>query len=70
MKVATDARRGDGAHAALATVLSYIQAKVVRDACRHVPIRRDMVGDEGLVTDPAAREGIAQTLELVLQRPL
>ncbi len=62
-KVAADAHRGEGAHATLATVLGYVQAEVVVSACRHVPITREMVGADGLVADPAAREEIAQTLQ-------
>jgi len=66
-KVAVDAHRGEGAHATLATVLGYVQAKVVASACRHVPITREMVGADGLVSDPAAREEITQALHALLQ---
>ncbi len=65
-KVAADARRGEGAHATLATVLGYVQAKVVTSACTHVPITREMVGADGLVADPTAREEITQTLHALL----
>ena len=66
-KVAADAHRGEGAHATLATVLGYVQAKVVASACRHVPITREMVGPDGLLADPAVREEITQTLHALLQ---
>jgi NAD(P)H-dependent FMN reductase len=69
VKVATDARRGEGAHATLATVLRYVQAEVVASACDHIPISREMVGPDGLVTDPAAREAIGHTLRAILQHP-
>jgi len=68
-KVAADARRGEGAHATLATVLGYVQAEVVASACRHVPIGREMVGPDGLITEPATREAISQALKAILQQP-
>ncbi len=68
-KVAADARRGEGAHATLATVLGYVQAEVVASACRHVPIGREMVGPDGLITEPAIREAISQALKAILQQP-
>ncbi len=37
IKVAADARRGEGAHAELATVLGYVQARVLPQACTHYP---------------------------------
>lgn len=37
VKVAADARRGKGAHAELATVLAYVRARVLPQACLHVP---------------------------------
>ncbi len=67
-KVAADPRRGEGAHATLATVLGYVQANIVTSACRHVPISREMVGPDGLVANPTAREAISQTLQATLQR--
>lgn len=67
VKVAADARRGEGAHATLTTVLGYVQATVVADACTHVPIARDAVGADGLVTDAATRESIAQAVRATLQ---
>ncbi len=66
VKVAADARRGEGAHAALATVLGYVQARVIDDACRHIPIARDTVSANGILTDPATRTAIAQTLHDLL----
>ena len=66
VKVAADVRRGDGAHAALATVLGYVQARVIEDACRHIPIARDSIGADGLIADPATRAAISQLLHDVL----
>jgi len=65
-EVAADQRRGEGAHSALATVLGYVQTRVVADACRNVPIPREAVGADGLITDIAARAQIAATIQAVL----
>jgi chromate reductase, NAD(P)H dehydrogenase (quinone) len=67
MKAAADSRRGEGAHATLATVLGYVQARVVDEACRHVPVPREAVGADGLVADQAARDGITATIRLLLE---
>jgi chromate reductase len=66
VKVAADPRRGEGAHATLATVLTYVQARIVDDACRHIPVPRESVGPDGLVADPAVPEAIAATLRALL----
>jgi chromate reductase, NAD(P)H dehydrogenase (quinone) len=62
VNAAADPRRGGGAHATLATVLGYVQTRVVESACRHVPVARDAIGEDGLVTDEATRAGIADAL--------
>jgi chromate reductase len=66
VKVAVDPRRGEGAHATLATVLTYVQARIVDDACRHIPVPRESVGPDGLVTDPVVPEAIAATVLALL----
>ena len=69
VNVAADPHRGKGAHQTLATVLGYVQANVVTNACQHVPIRRDMVGPDGLVTERATRDAIGQALEALRPPP-
>jgi chromate reductase len=66
VKAAADSRRGEGAHATLATVLGYVQARVVEDACRHVPVARESVGPDRLVADPAVHAGIADAITTLL----
>ncbi|GAA4856464.1 NADPH-dependent FMN reductase [Actinomycetospora corticicola] len=56
---------GRGAHTELATVLGYVQARVVDAACRRVPLTRAQVGDDGLIADPAVRAEIAAALDAV-----
>jgi NAD(P)H-dependent FMN reductase len=64
--VAADPRRGVGAHAALATVLGYVQARIVPEACRSVPIARELIGPDGVVADEVIRAAIATLLLDVL----
>ncbi len=66
VKAAEDHRRGEGAHATLATVLGYVQARVVQDACRHVPVSRDAVSADGLITDTTTRAKITATIQALL----
>jgi chromate reductase, NAD(P)H dehydrogenase (quinone) len=57
---------GADAHASLARVLGYAGAAVVDPACLRLPMGRDAIGDDGLVTDDAVREGIVRAVgELV-----
>jgi NAD(P)H-dependent FMN reductase len=65
VNVAADSRRGGGAHATLATVLGYVQARIVEEACRSVPVARDAVGADGLVADPAVRASVVEVLEVL-----
>jgi chromate reductase, NAD(P)H dehydrogenase (quinone) len=60
--VAVDERRGGGAHATLATVLGYVSARIVTEACVRVPIGADLVGPDGLADDPAIRDAIASAV--------
>jgi chromate reductase, NAD(P)H dehydrogenase (quinone) len=43
------------AHESLAKVLGYAHADVVTEACAHIPVTRQDVGDDGLVGDDAIR---------------
>lgn len=67
VNAAADGRRGGGAHATLATVLGYVQASVVEEACRHVPVPRDAVGADGLVYDESVRSAIRDILDVLAQ---
>jgi chromate reductase, NAD(P)H dehydrogenase (quinone) len=70
VNAAADARRGSGATATLRTVLGYVQAETVEDACLHVPVARDRVGDGVLPDEPtrAAIRGALTTLALAGRR--
>ena len=66
VNVSPDARRGSGALAELATVLGYVQATVVKQACTHVPITRESIDADGVVTDPATLAAINGVLSALL----
>ncbi|MGI8694007.1 MAG: NADPH-dependent FMN reductase [Geodermatophilaceae bacterium] len=57
--------RGVGAHASLATVLGYVGAEVIEAACVSLPVPRDAVGPDGLITDADLRARIALVLDIV-----
>lgn len=66
IKVAADARRGEGAHAELATVLGYVQARVLPEACTHVPIDRHAVAAVGLIADETTVRAVTGAIAAVL----
>lgn len=66
VNVSSDARRGAGALAELTTVLGYVQVVVVEGACTHIPLTREMLDAQGVVTDPATRTAITETLSALL----
>ncbi|MDG3017102.1 NADPH-dependent FMN reductase [Speluncibacter jeojiensis] len=59
--------RGDGAVATLALVLGYVGAHVVEGACVRVPVARESVGPDGLIVDPAVREGLRGVLGVLTE---
>jgi chromate reductase len=46
------------AHASLRIVLGYLTVDIVEDACVHIPVGRDLLGEDGLVHDEPTREAI------------
>ena len=58
---------GADAHESLRKVLTYSGANIVESACLRVPLTRQMVGANGLVSDPDARAQIARSLEALAQ---
>lgn len=53
------------AHASLRTVLGYVSADVVEEACVRIPVEHRAVGPDGLIADPAIRaQGAAALLAL------
>ena len=50
------------AHASLRKVLGYLATEIVEDACMHIPVPRQAVGEDGLIADPQLRARIADAL--------
>ena len=51
--------------ATLRLVLNYVGAAIVEDACVAVEVRRDMVGDDGLVRDPGVRAELLRAVAML-----
>lgn len=51
--------RGDGAQATLASVLGYVGATVVEPGCARIPLGRDAIGPDGIITGPDPRAALA-----------
>ncbi len=54
--------RGEGAHAALATVLGYVGAVMIEPACVRLPIPRHAVGPDGKVVGSTLRAHLTEIL--------
>ena len=54
--------RGAGAEEHLALVLRYVGAVAVDGACVRVPVPREAVGPDGIITDPEIRTGLGAAL--------
>jgi chromate reductase len=65
VNAAADPRRGAGATATLRTVLGYVQAQIVEDACRHVPVPSESAR-EGLIADQATRAAVRDVLSALV----
>lgn len=55
------------AHAMLRTVLGYVNADVVEAACTRAHVRRDSIGSDGTVSDPASREAIRSAISALVE---
>ena len=60
---------GADAHASLAKVLGYVGADIVEAACQRLPMTRDGIGHDGLVTDPDIQNRISTVLRTLLDPP-
>jgi len=50
------------AHRSLRTVLGYTGSIIVESACAHIPVPRDSIGADGLISDPAIRAQMVDVL--------
>jgi chromate reductase len=53
---------GADAHDSLRKVLGFTGAQIVEEACIRLPLSRNDVGDDGLITPPEAREAIVKAV--------
>jgi NAD(P)H-dependent FMN reductase len=56
------------AHSALRTVLGYVNADIVEAACTRAQVRRDIIGSDGIVTEPIARAAIRVAVHALIAR--
>ena len=61
--------RGGGAQATLETVLGYVGARVVEQACRRLPVARDWISAGGVIADPGFRAEVADAVAALAGRP-
>lgn len=54
--------RGRGAEEHLAIVLGYVGAVAVEKACVRLPVPRDAVNADGIITDPSIRAGLVSVM--------
>ena len=59
--------RGAGADATMATVLRYVGADIITRACVHVPVPRDVVGEDGVVHADQQRAQIVEILTTIVE---
>jgi NAD(P)H-dependent FMN reductase len=62
INVSASPNRAADAHESLRKVLGYAHADVIAEACAHIPVARQAVGADGLVTDPAVRRRVLDAL--------
>jgi NAD(P)H-dependent FMN reductase len=58
--------RGEGADATLRIVLGYVGAAILESSGIRVPVSRDAVGTDGLISDEATRGQLADALATIL----
>jgi chromate reductase len=54
--------RGEGARTTLETVLGYVDATLLPQACARITVARDTLGPDGTITDPRIRAALTQAL--------
>ena len=55
-------RAADDAHDSLRKVIGYANAKIIEEACAHIPVTSAMIDDDGLISDPTVHKSIAEVL--------
>jgi NAD(P)H-dependent FMN reductase len=60
-------RGATDAHDSLRRVLGYVGATIVEGACVNAPVRSDMVGADGLITDQAVLSQLSLVFDVLIQ---
>ncbi|WP_322755555.1 NADPH-dependent FMN reductase [Frankia sp. Cas3] len=56
------------AHASLRTVLGYVGADLIEQACTHRPVPRHAIGPDGMIRDPEIRADVLDVLNVLARR--
>ena len=67
INVSPYASGGDGALNTLRTVLGYVGARVVDEACTHLPVPRGTLAEDGTVHDETVRAQVTTLLEALVR---
>jgi chromate reductase len=59
--------RGTGAEATMATVLGYVGADIITQACARVPVARDTIAEDGTVRSDELRARFAQIVAAIVE---
>jgi NAD(P)H-dependent FMN reductase len=67
INVSSSGGKAAGAHASLRTVLGYIDADVVDEACAHIPVLHNAVAPDGTLADPTIRDQVATAVRTLCE---
>ncbi|MCX5044908.1 NAD(P)H-dependent oxidoreductase [Aldersonia sp. NBC_00410] len=70
INVSASGTNAANAHASLRLVLDYTGAAIVAEACVQLPVTPAMIDEQGIITDVATRDGIADSLAALGRRVL
>jgi NAD(P)H-dependent FMN reductase len=65
INVSANNTKAANAHASLRLVLGYTGAAIVEQACVHLPVSPSMIDADGVITDGAVRDGVAESLTML-----
>ncbi len=68
INVSASLTKAANAHESLRLVLGYTGAAIVEEACVHLPVRPEMIGPDGVITDEDVRQGISRSLAALSAR--
>lgn len=63
INVSTSPTQARDAHDSLRIVLGYVNARIVEEACLHLPVPRGLVDADGLIHDAGVRDSLREVLK-------